>query len=133
MIIGSYVEIGASTTIDRGSLENTVIGDMTKIDNLVQIAHNVQIGKGCQIVSQAGIAGSTKLGNGVIVGGQAGFVGHIEVADGVTIAAKSGVSKSVEEKGVTLSGFPAIPIEKWRKMQVAISRLTSTKKGKESS
>lgn len=120
--IGDLVEIGACTTIDRGSLGQTIIGDMCKIDNLVQIAHNVKIGRGCQIVSQAGIAGSTELGDGCIVGGQAGFSGHLKVASHTTVAARTGVVKDVEERGQTLSGFPAMPIEKWRRMQVLMQK-----------
>lgn len=129
VVIGDLVEIGAGTTIDRGSLGDTVIGDMTKIDNLVQIAHNVKIGRGCQIVAQAGVAGSTELGDGVIVGGQAGFAGHLKVADRVMVSAKTGVTKNITEVGITLGGFPAVPIEKWRRMQVALGRLVTQKKG----
>ena len=125
--IGDFVEIGAGTTVDRGSLKNTLIGDFTKIDNLVQIAHNVQIGRGCQIVSQVGIAGSTVLGDGCIVGGQAGIVGHINLVSGTTIAARSGVTKSVVEPGV-YSGFPAVPMREWRRMQAGISRLLKNEK-----
>lgn len=127
--IGNHVEIGACTTIDRGSLEDTVIGDYAKIDNLVQIAHNVKIGMGCQIVSQSGIAGSTSLGMGVVVGGQSGVVGHTNVCDGVTIAARSAVTKNITEAGV-YAGFPAIPMNQWRRMQAAISRLVHKKASK---
>lgn len=129
VFIGNDVEIGANTTIDRGSLNNTVIGDGTKIDNLVQIAHNVKIGRNCQIVSQVGIAGSTEVGDGCIVGGQAGFAGHIKIANGVQIAARAGVTKSVEKSGQVLGGFPAIPLNEWKRMQASLSRLVS-KKGK---
>lgn len=128
--IGNYVEIGACTTIDRGSLGRTEIGDMTKIDNLVQVAHNVKIGRGCQIVSQAGIAGSTELGDGVIVGGQAGFAGHLKVASHTTIAAKAGVVKNVEEEGTTLAGFPSMAIAKWRRLQVMQDKSVQPKDSK---
>ncbi|MFT7433816.1 MAG: UDP-3-O-[3-hydroxymyristoyl] glucosamine N-acyltransferase [Alphaproteobacteria bacterium] len=124
--IGDHVEIGAGSTVDRGSLENTEIGDYTKIDNLVQIGHNVKVGMGCQIVAQTGIAGSTTLGKGVIVGGQAGIVGHISLADGTVIAARSGVTKNIDEAGA-YAGFPAIPMNQWRKLQVAIARLVPKK------
>lgn len=121
--IGRFVEIGANSTIDCGALEDTVIGDMTKIDNLVQIGHNVKIGRMCQIVSQTGIAGSAVLGDGVVIGGQSGVAGHLKVADGVMLAARSGISKSIETKGETLAGFPAIPIKDWRRAQVKLARL----------
>lgn len=125
--IGDYVEIGANTSIDRGSLKDTEIGDHTKIDNLVQIGHNVKLGKGCQLVSQCGIAGSTTLGDGCIVGGQAGSAGHIQITSGVVLAARTGVTKNITESG-TYAGFPAIPMDKWRKLQVAIARLAKPKK-----
>nr|WP_272211494.1 UDP-3-O-(3-hydroxymyristoyl)glucosamine N-acyltransferase [Marinicella sp. W31]MDC2877385.1 UDP-3-O-(3-hydroxymyristoyl)glucosamine N-acyltransferase [Marinicella sp. W31] len=95
VIIQDYVEIGANSTIDRGAMDDTVIGEGTKIDNLVQIGHNVQIGRHCGIVSQAGVAGSTKIGDGVMIGGQTGINGHIEIGSGAQIAGKSGVMTSV--------------------------------------
>lgn len=107
--IGNDVEIGANTVIDRATLGSTRIKDGAKLDNLVQIAHNVEIGEHSVIAAQAGISGSTKLGKHVMVGGQAGFVGHIQIADGVKINAQSGVSKSVSEAGASLSGSPAEP------------------------
>ena len=105
--IGDDVEIGANTVIDRATLGSTVIENGVKLDNLVQIAHNVQIGKNTVVASQTGISGSTKLGRNVMVGGQVGFVGHITIADGVKINAQSGVSKTVTQKGASLSGSPA--------------------------
>ena len=99
VIIGDNVEIGANTTIDRGAGPNTVIGDNTKIDNLVQIAHNVEIGKFCVIVAQAGIAGSTKIGDYVVLGGQAGISGHLKIGKGAQIAAGSGVVKDIPDRG----------------------------------
>ena len=128
VIIGNHVEIGANTTIDRGALEYTVIGDFCKLDNQVQIAHNVRLGMGCMIAAQVGISGSTSLGNAVQIGGQAGLAGHIEIADGVIIAAKSGVTKSILKPGETVGGMPAMPIQKWRRQQAALSRLTWLKK-----
>ena len=125
--IGDFVEIGANSTVDRGSLSDTEIGDYTKLDNLVQIGHNVKLGRGCQLVSQCGIAGSTTLGDGCIVGGQSGVAGHINITSGVTIAARSGVTKNITEAGV-YAGFPAIPMSKWKRMQVAIARLGKDKK-----
>lgn len=121
--IGDDVEIGANSTIDRGTLADTVIGSGTKIDNLVQIGHNVVIGRMCQIVSQVGIAGSATLGDGVIVGGQAAIAGHLQVAPGVMIAARSGVSKSIPTPKAVVAGLPAIPIQQWRRQQVVLARL----------
>jgi UDP-3-O-[3-hydroxymyristoyl] glucosamine N-acyltransferase len=105
--IGNFVEIGANTVIDRATLGSTNIKDGVKIDNLVQIAHNVELGENTVVASQAGISGSTKLGRNVMVGGQAGFVGHIQIADFAKINAQSGVSKSIETKGAAVSGSPA--------------------------
>jgi len=105
--IGNDVEIGANTVIDRATLGSTVIQNGVKLDNLVQIAHNVNIGDNTVVAAQAGISGSTKLGKNVMVGGQVGFVGHITIADGVKINAQSGVSKTVIQKGASLSGSPA--------------------------
>jgi UDP-3-O-[3-hydroxymyristoyl] glucosamine N-acyltransferase len=126
--IGNYVEIGSNTTIDRGSLNVTEIGDMTKIDNLVQIGHNVKIGRMCQIVSQTGIAGSTTIGDGCIFGGQSGVAGHLHIADRVTLASKGGISKSVSTVGEVLGGFPAVPILQWRKSHAALMRLVKKSK-----
>jgi UDP-3-O-[3-hydroxymyristoyl] glucosamine N-acyltransferase len=120
--IESEVEIGANTTIDRGALGPTRIGHGTKIDNLVQIAHNVEVGKNCAIAAQAGIAGSTKLGNGVIMAGQVGLVGHIEVGDGVKVGAQSGVAKSIPA-GKTYFGSPARASVTAMKIEACLSRL----------
>jgi UDP-3-O-[3-hydroxymyristoyl] glucosamine N-acyltransferase len=115
--IGSDVEIGANTTVDRARFGRTLIGDGTKIDNLVQIAHNVQIGRHCIICAQAGIAGSTRLGDHAVLGGQVGTVGHIEIGSGAQIGAQSGVSKNVPP-GQMWFGYPALPM-KVAKDQVA--------------
>ena len=106
--IGDDVEIGAGTTIDRAVIGSTRIGTHSKLDNLVQIAHNVVTGPGCLIASQTGIAGSTRLGAGVVCGGQVGIGGHLEIGDRVVIAAQSGVTKDVLP-GQTVSGYPARP------------------------
>lgn len=106
VVVEDDVEIGANTTIDRGTLGPTRIGKGTKIDNLVMIAHNVQIGQHCIIVSQVGIAGSTRVGNGVIMAGQVGVADHLDIGDGVIIAAKSGVPGHLEA-GKTYLGSPA--------------------------
>ena len=110
VIIGDHVEIGANSTIDRGSGPDTVIKDNVKIDNLVQIAHNVEIAQGCVIVSQAGIAGSTKLGEFVMVGGQAGIAGHLVIGPGAKIAGKSGVMRNIEPN-ISVFGTPAKAIK----------------------
>jgi UDP-3-O-[3-hydroxymyristoyl] glucosamine N-acyltransferase len=109
VIIQDHVEIGSGTTIDRGALDDTVIGEGTKIDNLVQIAHNVRIGRHCVIVAQVGIAGSATLGNGVMIGGAAGINGHVTIGDGAQIAALSGVAGDVPP-GVRWGGQPARPM-----------------------
>ncbi len=116
------VEIGSNTSIDRGALGPTRIGRGTKIDNLVQIAHNVEIGSNCIIVSQVGISGSTKIGNGVVLAGQVGIVGHVEIGDGVRIGAQSGVSKSIPA-GKTVFGSPARDIMETKRIEGALVRL----------
>jgi UDP-3-O-[3-hydroxymyristoyl] glucosamine N-acyltransferase len=107
-IIGNDVEIGANTTIDRGSIDDTVIGDGTKIDNLVQIGHNVKVGRLCLIMSQVGISGSTRIGDGCVLAGQAGIAGHISIGDGARIAGQAGVFGDVPA-GESWSGYPARP------------------------
>ena len=116
------VEIGANVTIDRARFDKTLIDTGTKIDNLIQIAHNVRIGKGCIIVSQAGIAGSTELGNYVVIGGQVGVAGHVTIGDGAMIAAQSGIAKSVEP-GSVLFGSPAQPHMKAKRVNAAVNKL----------
>jgi UDP-3-O-[3-hydroxymyristoyl] glucosamine N-acyltransferase len=107
-LIEDDVEIGANTTIDRGSVDDTVVGAGTKIDNLVQIAHNVRIGKLCLIMAQVGIAGSVRIGNGAVLAGQVGVSGHHTVGDGAVLAAQAGVFGDIPA-GETWSGYPARP------------------------
>lgn len=108
VVIGNNVEIGANTCIDRGTIENTVVGDNTKIDDLVMIGHNCRIGKGCMIVSQVGIAGSCVIGDRVVIAGQAGLADHISIGEDTIIAAQAGVSKSFPAKSIVV-GSPAVP------------------------
>jgi UDP-3-O-[3-hydroxymyristoyl] glucosamine N-acyltransferase len=128
VIIADDVEIGANTTIDRGAGPDTVIGAGSKIDNLVQIGHNVQIGRGCVIVAQAGISGSTRLEDSVALGGQAGITGHLRVGAGARIAAQSGVMRDVAA-GATMAGTPAIPASEAFRQIAAVGRLVRRKGG----
>ncbi|MEO5888982.1 MAG: UDP-3-O-(3-hydroxymyristoyl)glucosamine N-acyltransferase [Ferruginibacter sp.] len=107
VVIEDDVEIGANTTIDRGTIGSTIIKSGAKLDNLLQIAHNVEIGNNSVIAAQAGISGSTKVGNNVMIGGQVGIVGHLVIADGSKINAQSGVSKSIKTPNTAVTGSPA--------------------------
>ena len=121
-MIGADVEIGANSCIDRGSIGSTVIGAGCKIDNLVHIAHNVQLGEHCIVVAQVGVAGSTRAGKYVTFGGQAGINGHITIGDGATIAAQAGVFGDVEA-GETVSGYPARPHREALRAQAGLFRM----------
>jgi UDP-3-O-[3-hydroxymyristoyl] glucosamine N-acyltransferase len=114
VIIGDHVEIGANVTIDRATMGSTKIGNGVKMDNLIQVAHNVEIGENSVIVAQAGVAGSTKIGKNVILAAQAGLVGHITIGDGAIIAAQAGVAHSIREKEVVL-GSPAFDIREYKR------------------
>lgn len=105
--VGNNVEIGANTVVDRATLGSTILRDGVKLDNLIHIAHNVEVGSNTVMAAQTGISGSTRIGSGAMIGGQVGIVGHIRIADGVRINAQSGVSKSIEERGRTVTGSPA--------------------------
>ncbi len=122
VVIGDEVEIGANVTIDRARFDKTIIGEGTKIDNLVHIAHNVTIGKHCLIIAQVGISGSTHIGNHVILAGQAGIVGHLTIGDGVVVTAQSGVSKSIKA-GEQVFGSPAQPLKSAFRNNAHIQRL----------
>ncbi len=127
VIIEDEVEIGSATCIDRGTVGDTLIGRGTKIDNMVQIGHNVRIGKQCVIISQCGIAGSTQLGDGVILAGQVGVSGHLKIGDGVRVAAKSGITGDLLA-GQTYGGIPAMPIKDWHRQVVALKTLIKRSK-----
>ena len=122
VIIGDDVEIGANVTIDRGALGSTVIGKGTKIDNLVQIAHNVEIGEHCIVIAQAGISGSTKLGKYVILAGQVGLAGHLKIGNQVTVAAQSGVMHDIPD-GEKWFGYPAQPDKEFKRQIIAQRKL----------
>ena len=120
------VEVGANTAIDRARFGRTWIGEGTKIDNLVQIGHNVVIGKHCIVCGLAGIAGSTKLGNYVTLAGQVGTVGHVEIGDSVIVGAQSGVNKSLSSNQIVM-GTPAVPAREWKKQVAHIHSLDKLK------
>ena len=121
VIVGDGVEIGANTTIDRGAAPDTVVGDGTRIDNLVQLGHNVQVGRSCILIAQCGIAGSTRLKDYVTVAAQAGIAGHLTLETGAKVAAKSGVMRDVQA-GETVGGIPAIPLRDFFRLVVSWHR-----------
>jgi UDP-3-O-[3-hydroxymyristoyl] glucosamine N-acyltransferase len=126
VIIGDDVDIGANTTIDRGSGHDTEIGPGTMIDNLVQIGHNVRIGRGCILVSQVGVSGSTVLGDYVMIGGQAGVTGHLRIGNGAKIAAQSGVMRDIAP-GEAVGGSPAVPMTEWLRAHAMLRRMALKK------
>jgi UDP-3-O-[3-hydroxymyristoyl] glucosamine N-acyltransferase len=123
VVIGNDVEIGANTTIDRGALENTIIEDDVKLDNQIQIGHNVRIGAHTAIAGCVGIAGSTKIGKHCLIGGGVGIAGHIEIVDGTILTARSAVHKSITQPGVYASGIPAMPHRAWWRILNRLSQL----------
>lgn len=123
VILEDYVEIGANTCVDRATLGSTYIRKGVKLDNLIQIAHNVDIGENTVIAAQTGIAGSTKIGKNCMIGGQVGIVGHLKIAKEVKIAAQSGIGNSINEKGAIVQGSPAIPIGDYKRSYVMFRKL----------
>lgn len=123
VIIEDFVEIGSNSTIDRATLGSTIIRKGVKIDNLIQIAHNVEIGENTVIAAQTGISGSTKIGKNCMIGGQVGIVGHITIADNVKIAAQSGIASSIKTEGDVVQGSPAFKVVPYQKSYVAFRKL----------
>ena len=123
VILEDDVEIGANSTIDRATLGSTIIRKGVKIDNLVQIAHNVEIGENTVIASQSGVAGSTKVGKQCTLAGQVGIVGHLHIADGTIIAGQTGVHNSVKKSGQILMGYPAIPLHDFQRSAIVFKSL----------
>ncbi len=123
VVIEDRVEIGANTAIDRATLGSTIIREGVKLDNLIQIAHNVEIGKNTVIAALTGIAGSTKIGENVMIGGQVGIAGHLTIANGVKIAAQTGISASVLKENVVLQGTPAVDTMDFKKSYIIHRRL----------
>ena len=123
VVIEDHVEIGANTTVDRATIGSTIIRKGVKIDNLIQIAHNVVIGENTVIAAQTGISGSTKVGKNCMIGGQVGIIGHLEIADGVMIAAQSGVGKSINEEKTICEGSPAFGYRDFQRSYIHFRKL----------
>jgi len=128
VVIENHVEIGANAAIDRATIGSTIIRSGAKLDNLIQVAHNVEVGSNTVIAAQSGISGSTKIGKNVMIGGQAGIVGHIQIADGVKINAQSGVSKSIKTKDIAVTGSPAFDYTQALRSQIISRNLPALEK-----
>jgi UDP-3-O-[3-hydroxymyristoyl] glucosamine N-acyltransferase len=127
VIIEDHVEVGSNTTIDRATLGSTIIRKGVKLDNLIQIAHNVEIGENTVIAAQTGVAGSTRIGKNCMIGGQVGIIGHLTIADGVKIAAQSGIGKSITGENEIVQGSPAFPIGDYKRSYVMFMNLPDIK------
>lgn len=128
VVVEDYVEIGANTTIDRATMGSTIIRKGVKLDNLIQIAHNVEVGSHTVIAAQSGISGSTKIGKNVMVGGQVGTAGHIGIADGSKIAGQSGITKSIKEPNKSWNGTPAMDFSNYLRVQAKTRTLPDLEK-----
>lgn len=128
VVIEDDVEIGSNTTIDRATMGSTIIRKGAKLDNLLQVAHNVEIGANTVIAAQTGISGSTKIGDNCVIGGQVGFVGHISIARGSQVQAQSGVSRSITEEGKKWAGAPAVAYSSNMRSQIVVNRLPELEK-----
>src|SRR5579871_78919 len=128
VVIEDFVEIGANATIDRATIGSTIIKSGAKLDNLIQIAHNVEVGNNTVIAAQAGVSGSTKIGNNVMIGGQAGIVGHLQIADGSRINAQSGVTKSIKTPNAAVTGSPAFEYTNALRSQAVSRKLPEIEK-----
>jgi UDP-3-O-[3-hydroxymyristoyl] glucosamine N-acyltransferase len=128
VVVEDFVEIGANATIDRATIGSTIIKSGAKLDNLIQVAHNVEVGNNTVIAAQAGVSGSTKIGNNVMIGGQAGIVGHIQIADGSKINAQSGVSKSIKTPNAAVTGSPAFEYTSALRSQAVSRKLPELEK-----
>ena len=126
VVIGNDVEFGANSTIDRGALGDTVIGDGSVVDNLVQIGHNVRVGRSCIICGQTGIAGSVTIDDGAIIGGACGIADHVVIGAGAKLAGGSGVIHDIPS-GATVAGYPAIPVKQWHRQTATIGRMLGKK------
>jgi UDP-3-O-[3-hydroxymyristoyl] glucosamine N-acyltransferase len=122
VVIEDDVEIGANTTVDRGALGETSVGEGSKLDNLVMIAHGVRLGRNSLLAAQTGIAGSTTIGDGTTWAGQSGAAGHLEVADGTVVAAKSAVLQDIRERAF-VAGIPAVDHRRWKRAQAGLNQL----------
>jgi len=123
VIIEDHVEIGANTTIDRATMGSTIIRKGVKLDNLIMIAHNVEVGENTVMAAQTGVSGSTKIGKNCMFGGQVGIVGHLNIADGVKIGAQSGIQKNIRKEGHAVQGSPALDFSYWQRCYVVFKNL----------
>jgi UDP-3-O-[3-hydroxymyristoyl] glucosamine N-acyltransferase len=128
VIIEDNVEIGSNTSIDRATMGSTVIRKGVKLDNLIQLAHNVEVGENTVIASQTGVSGSAKIGENCVIGGQVGVVGHITIAKGTQVQAKSGIGRTIQEEGKKWAGAPAISYNQHMRAQVVLNRLPDLEK-----
>jgi UDP-3-O-[3-hydroxymyristoyl] glucosamine N-acyltransferase len=128
VIIEDFVEVGSNTTIDRATIGSTIIRKGVKLDNLVQIAHNVEVGSNTVIAAQTGLSGSTKVGKGVMMGGQVGTTGHLSIADGVKVAGRSGITKTISKENSVITGYPATDHNTALRAQVQVKNLPNLEK-----